>query len=97
LKPERWGSLLVQENNQEEKACDKRRIIIIIIIIGIRNRRQSFIVKHREILEDSAGRGAKKLNFTVNNEEPCAKIYSCNDFFVLNQSSCELPKDFEET
>jgi hypothetical protein len=33
LKPERWGSLLVQENNQEEKACDKRRIIIIIIII----------------------------------------------------------------
>jgi hypothetical protein len=26
LKPERWGSLLVQENNQEEKACDKRII-----------------------------------------------------------------------
>jgi hypothetical protein len=36
LKPERWGSLLVQEKYQEEKACDKRhpyRIIIIIIII----------------------------------------------------------------
>jgi hypothetical protein len=36
LKPERWGSLLVQEMYQEEKACDKRhpyRIIIIIIII----------------------------------------------------------------
>jgi hypothetical protein len=32
LKPEQWGSLLVQENNQEGKACDKRRIIIIIII-----------------------------------------------------------------
>jgi hypothetical protein len=32
LKPERWGSLLVQENNREEKACGKRRIIIIIII-----------------------------------------------------------------
>jgi hypothetical protein len=34
LKPERWGSLLVQEKYQEEKACDKRhpyRIIIIII------------------------------------------------------------------
>jgi hypothetical protein len=31
LKPERWGSLLVQENNHEEKACDKRIIIIIII------------------------------------------------------------------
>ena len=25
LKPERWGSLLVQENYQEGKACDKRR------------------------------------------------------------------------
>jgi len=24
LKPEQWGSLLVQENYQEEKACDKR-------------------------------------------------------------------------
>jgi len=44
LKPERWGSPLVQERNQEEKACDKRHpylllllllIIIIIIIIII--------------------------------------------------------------
>jgi len=38
LKPERLGSLLVQEKYQEEKACDKRhpyRIIIIIIIIMI--------------------------------------------------------------
>jgi len=36
LKPERWGSPLVQEKYQEEKACDKRypyRIIIIIIIV----------------------------------------------------------------
>jgi hypothetical protein len=35
LKPELWGSLLVQEKYQEENACDKRhpyRIIIIIII-----------------------------------------------------------------
>ena len=24
LKPERWGSLLVQEKYQEEKACDRR-------------------------------------------------------------------------
>jgi nucleoside-specific outer membrane channel protein Tsx len=24
LKPERWGSQLVQENYQEERACDKR-------------------------------------------------------------------------
>jgi len=36
LKPERWGSPLVQEKYQEEKSCDRRhtyRIIIIIIII----------------------------------------------------------------
>jgi heme/copper-type cytochrome/quinol oxidase subunit 2 len=44
LKPERWGSLLVQENYQEEMSCDKRHkiiitiiIIIIIIIIVIKN------------------------------------------------------------
>jgi hypothetical protein len=24
FKPERWGSLLVQENYHKEKACDKR-------------------------------------------------------------------------
>jgi len=38
LKPEQWGSPLVQEKYQEEKACDKRhpyRIIITIIIIII--------------------------------------------------------------
>jgi len=38
LKPERWGSPLVQEKYREEKACDKRhpyRIIIIIITIII--------------------------------------------------------------
>jgi len=40
LKPERWGSPLVQEKYQEENACDKRHpyliiIIIIIIIINI--------------------------------------------------------------
>jgi hypothetical protein len=36
LKPERWGSPLVQEKYQGEKICDRRhpyRIIIIIIII----------------------------------------------------------------
>jgi len=38
LKPEQWGSPLVQEKYQEEKAFDKRHpnhIIIIIIIIII--------------------------------------------------------------
>jgi hypothetical protein len=36
LKPERWGSPLVQGKYQEEKACDKRypyRIIIIIMMM----------------------------------------------------------------
>jgi len=44
LKPEQWGSPLVQEMYQEEKACDKRHpysiiiiIIIIIIIVTSRN------------------------------------------------------------
>jgi len=38
LKPEQWGSPLVQEKYQEEKACDKRhpyRIIIMIMMIII--------------------------------------------------------------
>jgi len=34
LKPERWGSLLVQEKYREEKACDKRHPYRIIIIIN---------------------------------------------------------------
>ena len=33
MKPERWGSLLVQENYQEEKSCDKRYPYRVIIII----------------------------------------------------------------
>jgi len=36
LKPERWGSLLVQEKYQEEKACYKRypyRIIIVVAVV----------------------------------------------------------------
>ena len=38
LKPEQWGSPLVQEKYQEEKACDKRhsyRTIIITIISSV--------------------------------------------------------------
>jgi len=38
LKPERWGSPLVQEKYQEEKACDKRHpyhIIIIVVVVVI--------------------------------------------------------------
>ena len=43
MKPELWGSPLVQEKYQEEKACDKRhpyRIIIIIIIIKLKTSRE---------------------------------------------------------
>jgi len=38
LKPEQWGSPLVQEKYQKEKACDKRypyRIMIMMMIIII--------------------------------------------------------------
>jgi hypothetical protein len=40
LKPEWWGSLLVQKKYQEEKACEKRhpyriKIIITIMVITI--------------------------------------------------------------
>jgi len=35
LKPEQWGSPLVQEKYQEEKSCDKRHPYLIIIIIII--------------------------------------------------------------
>jgi len=46
LKPERWGSPLVQEKYQVEKTCDKRhsyRIIIAIIIIIIIINLSSFL------------------------------------------------------
>ena len=36
MKPEQWGSPLVQEKYQEEKACDKRHPYRIIIIITIK-------------------------------------------------------------
>jgi hypothetical protein len=52
LKPERWGSLLVQEKYQEEKACDKRHpyrmtmmMMMMIIII---------IIKRRDCVETAA-------------------------------------------
>jgi len=35
LKPERWGSPLVQEKYREEKACDKLYSYRIIIIWGM--------------------------------------------------------------
>jgi hypothetical protein len=41
LKPERWGSLLVQEKYQEEKACDKRHPYRIIIMAS--SSRKSFL------------------------------------------------------
>jgi len=34
LRPEQWGSPLVQEKYREEKACDKRHPYRIIIIRG---------------------------------------------------------------
>jgi hypothetical protein len=55
LKPERWGSLLVQEKYQEEKACDKRHPYRIIIINcnWVDTRWQWFIL--RVYMVDAAG------------------------------------------
>jgi len=54
LKPERWGSPLVQEKYQEEKVCDKiqpyRRIIMIIIIIII----IIILAEAAELIEDKS-------------------------------------------
>jgi len=35
LKPERWGSPLVQEKYQAEKACEKRHPYLIILLLLI--------------------------------------------------------------
>jgi hypothetical protein len=53
-------------------------------------------VKHGEILVDSTGHWAKKFNFAAYTEVRSAEAYNCNEFFVINQSSCELPNDLEE-
>jgi len=37
LKPEQWGSPLVQEKYQEEKACEKRHPYRIIKIMSLNN------------------------------------------------------------
>jgi len=57
LKPEQWGSPLVQEKYQEEKACDKRhpyRIIMIIII-------EAKISRYRPCATQKLGRGIALL------------------------------------
>ena len=43
MKPERWGSPLVQEKYREEKACDKRHTYRIIIII-IKKTKNAFLI-----------------------------------------------------
>ena len=51
MKPERWGSPLVQEKYQAEKACDKRQayriITIIIIIIHLITMIIAVIIQHK--------------------------------------------------
>jgi len=47
LKPERWGSPLVQEKYQEEKTCDKRHPYLIIIIIIIATFWVLIVVEHQ--------------------------------------------------
>jgi len=48
LKPEQWGSPLVQEKYQEEKACDKRHPYRIIIIRTIPYYKADIIISDNE-------------------------------------------------
>jgi len=69
LKPEWWGSPLVQEKYQEEKACDKRhpyRIIIIIIILIKNKKKKTCTLIDVEIPADRnvvQKEGEKKLKY----------------------------------
>jgi hypothetical protein len=66
LKPERWGSLLVQEKYQEEKACDKRhpyRIIIIIIIIIIMHTDRCDNTCRQKCCANGSGKQVKEQEF----------------------------------
>jgi len=76
LKPERWGSRLVQEKYQEEKACDKRHpdgiIIIIIIIIIINNLPVVTLNGHN--IGECVGKSKKYLYRIVNGKVEADKI-----------------------
>jgi len=72
LKPERWGSPLVQEKYREEKACDRRHTyhtIIIIIIIHfdylIKTKRWPTIIGNENIFWSlhPSRRGEDSLNY----------------------------------
>ena len=69
MKPERWGSLLVQENYQEEQACDKRHnniIIIIIIMIIKRGATRTISKSFRKYVSNIPGnREVKELQKTA--------------------------------
>jgi len=73
LKPERWGSPLVQEKCREEKACDKRHpyriiiIIIIVVVVGLKMFGYKYCVLLGEKIRDS-GR-----NWEMNNHVQCGR------------------------
>ena len=96
LKPDQWGSPLVQEKYQAEKACDKRhpyRIIIIIIIIIICMREfhgTSFRDKFLSLLEHHYLCGLHcnvVLPSMCTSSELSLPLWVCNQTFV---SSCLL-------
>ena len=79
LKPERWGSPLVQEKYREEKACDKRHTYRIIIII--------FIYRQGIISRGQAGNKEelllRTLNFPFYAVNFLRRVISC-EFFQVN-------------
>jgi len=78
LKPERWGSPLVQEKYQEEKACDKRHpdliIIIIIIIITTTTSKQKaaqvipIVISPTGVIPKSLSQSLTRLNLHPNTD-----------------------------
>jgi len=63
LKPERWGSLLVQEKYQEEKACDKRHSVLY----NNNNNNEKLKDKFGSCTRETLDRFTTKDSYTWNN------------------------------
>jgi hypothetical protein len=90
LKPEQWGSLLVQENNQEGKACDKRRIIIIIIIWESKVMHGQYIRSRQFISEED-----KRNNNNNNNNNRNITDFCAYNFTKIYRAFHNVLRDYE--
>jgi len=92
LKPERWGSPLVQEKYREEKACDKRhpyRIIIIIIIIIIYLEHHTEHGKYCSLKLDPEQWGSPVVQEKYQDEKACDERRNNNNN-NNNNNTCRL-------